>query len=927
MTSPRMSLVRSRIYDGLRAICDVSNFGLTSYTTAALPDRVYTGLDAAERPPSIALLEADLDVTHLPTPLESLLAPDTQSDETWAGETRRSLNRLEALWLLLEDRHRLLDVLPVEPLAHQASLVEHVIGTAGLRKVLIADEVGLGKTIEAGLIIQRLQQASTSLLKILYLTEARLVENVFGEFEKIGLKPRRWTAYLQEARLGPGDVDPLVIASTHRAVHHADAFARSGPWDVIIVDEAHHLTDWSEDGSSPQERMRLVRILVRDRLLPQGHLILMTGTPHQGHEPRFRNLLRLLSSDGKTEAEARGRVIYRIKDDITDWNGHPLFPVRRINSPTLIEVGQEYYKWLTAVHVLFSSGARTTAAGWRRAQALQWCASSPQAGLAYLVRLALRMGLTNHQVPALRDAIAALRPYREGQIDESIDLLQARMAKVPVVADEDDEEQAMVVDPGMLADVLRVGTGLVASDALAPKIQALRSWLNEAPNEKFVIFAQPVETVYTLRRRLEQELGRGSTALIVGEQSAEQRKAEIERFWEDPATRTLVSSRSGGEGINLQVSRRLVHFDVPWNPMEMEQRVGRVHRYGGLQTVIVDTLVLKDSRERRVLDRARARLGKIVGDLDRNRRELLFGRTMSLIPTEELQALMAGENFGPLTQDEEARLDTLITKGYQLWQEADQQFRTLSDRLRTLERGEVGEADFQEFLIEGLGVKEEPGWMRRSLEAGTNGSEPTVKDSPALVYRLGDDSLGFVGLDAGVGLMGPGYKPGRPRRLGLNVTWIAGQLRQAIGGADPEGKGESGLISGAGVALVQKNDWREWTTAEGFDKAATGALLLSYCTRKLDTTAGTVRELFAELHSWIVSSDNALESRLTPAQTASVLRMIRRPRPKRTRPESFNTEALLLSEATRLQSLRSRKPGDPLVAVFAMAAIWIEPAS
>ena len=68
--------------------------------------------------------------------------------------------------------------------------------------------------------------------------------------------------------------------------------------------------------------------------------------------------------------------------------------------------------------------------------------------------------------------------------------------------------------------------------------------------------------------------------------------------------------------------------------MEMEQRVGRVHRYGGLKTIIVETLVLKDSRERRVLDRARARLGRIVGDLDRDRQEMLFGRTMSAIPTE-----------------------------------------------------------------------------------------------------------------------------------------------------------------------------------------------------------------------------------------------------------------------------------------------------
>jgi SNF2 family DNA or RNA helicase len=923
-----MSLVRSRHYNGLRAICDVSNFGLTSYTTAALPDRVYTGLDAAERPPSIALLEADLDVTHLPTPLESLVSPNVQSDERWAAETRRTLGRLEAMWLLIEDRHRLLDVLPVEPLAHQASLVEHVVSTAGLRKVLIADEVGLGKTIEAGLIIQRLQQTSASPLRVLYLTEARLVENVFEEFERLGLKPRRWTAYLQEARLGPGDVDPLVIASTHRAVHHDEAFAKSGPWDVIIVDEAHHLTDWSDDGSSPQERMKLARTLVRDRLVPQGYLILLTGTPHQGHEHRFRNVLRLLSSDGKTEAEAGGRVIYRIKDDIRDWNGQPLFPIRCVNPPTLVEVGRKYYDWLASVHLLFSTGSSTTAAGWRRAQALQWCASSPQAGLAYLVRLALRMGMTSYESSDLHKAIAALRPYREGRADESIDLLEARLVKTREPSEEEDEGvQGRVVDPTMLADVLRVGTTLVAEDALAPKLRAISAWLQEHPDEKFVIFAQPVETVYTLNRRLERILGPDSVALIVGEQSREVRNKEIARFWQDPNVRALVSSRSGGEGINLQVSRRLVHFDVPWNPMEMEQRVGRVHRYGGLQTIIVETLVLKDSRERRILDRARARLGRIVGDLDRDRQEFLFGRTMSLISTEELQSLMAGENFGPLTQDEETRLDRLVTKGYQLWQEADQKFRVLSDQLQILDRGEVTEADLEDFLTNSLQVPGELGWTRRAFEGGLNGSEPVVKDSPAVVYRLGDGTLGYVGRDAGVGLFAPGYRPGRPRRLGLNVPWIAGQLRQAISGAVSSEKSNDEQVSGAGLALVPRKEWREWAETAGWQDriSNSGALFLTYCIRKLDPTGSTVRELASELQAWIVTADGTWESKLTAAQTGALVRLIRRPRPKRTRPDGFKSERLLTSEASRLPALRARKAGEPLTAVFPISAIWIEP--
>ncbi|MDF1662770.1 MAG: C-terminal helicase domain-containing protein, partial [Planctomycetota bacterium] len=131
----------------------------------------------------------------------------------------------------------------------------------------------------------------------------------------------------------------------------------------------------------------------------------------------------------------------------------------------------------------------------------------------------------------------------------------------------------------------------------------------------------------------------------------------IDRFRQNPKTRVLVSSRSGGEGINLQVAWRLIHFDVPWNPMELEQRVGRVHRYGSSCTVVVHTLVLEGSREERVLGRCRAKLGRIVKDIDEKRWLELYARTMSLIPMDQLANLMMGENFGPWTADDDQRLD------------------------------------------------------------------------------------------------------------------------------------------------------------------------------------------------------------------------------------------------------------------------------
>ncbi len=923
---PRLSLVRSSRYPGLRAISNISTFGYVSYDTAALPDRLYVGMDAAERPPSVVHGEADIDIQHVPTPLEVLTGQQIlgSEDVAWPTETRRSVARLEALWLLTEDRFRLLDASNVEPLAHQASLVEYILSSSDLDRVLIADEVGLGKTIEAALIIQRLQERNPG-LHVLYLTEARLVRNVMEEFGRVGLRPREWSTAVQEARLTPGDSDPLVVASMHRAVVNSDMVAASGPWDVLFVDEAHHLTDWSADGSDPQQRMRLCRRLVRDRLTPGGRVYLLSGTPHQGSEERFRNLLRLLSPRDD-ERGARGRVIYRIKDDIRDWDQRPLFPRRRVNQPTEIHAGEEYTRWLGAVHDLLTpatlNGSR--AAGWRRAQALQWCASSPQAGLAYLARLALRSGLTTRSLRVLEEAILALRPYRGGSVDEPLASLQTRLIARQTMTDEDAED--VFRDPRSgLRDVLEMGVELVRTDAIRHKLEHIFSWLHETPDEKLVVFAQPIETVFTLKHRLEAYLGPDSVSLIVGEQEPDERRREIDRFWSRDQRRILVSSRSGGEGINLQVARRLVHFDVPWNPMEMEQRVGRIHRYGGSQTVIIDTLVLADSREQRVLARSRARLGRIARDLDQDRLDVLFGRTMALIPLEELAALMAGENFGPLTNADEERIDQLITEGYERWQRADTDFRARSERVRTVQRGATSDGDLRALLLGRLSVQPATGWMRRVFDDDGDGAETTVSELPAEVFRLADGRLGFVGRDSGVGLVGPDRNGTRPRRLGLNDPQIAGAVRVLVG--EERRSDPADVPSGAGGLLVQQTSWADLLSRHGVPSAfATGAALIVYLTRRLDRDPAET-ELGAELHAWLTDASGDHEQALAAPVLADVIRLIRAPRPKRTRPALDGAARLLDLETRRLNELRRRTPGEPTTVVFPIAALWIEPTS
>lgn len=916
MSQVAPSLVRAPQYPGFRALIDVSTFGYARYTLAALPDRLYTGLDEAQRPQNIVQVAA-LDTERIPTPLEVLCDPGDFAGDAWPTETRRSLARLESLWLLVEDRYRRLDASVLEPLAHQAALVEHLLTTPGLERVLVGDEVGLGKTIEAGLLVQRLQEQSAG-LRTLYLTEARLVENVVEEFERLGLRPRQWTAQKQEARLTPGDSDRLVVASIHRAVVNQEVVGSSGPWDVLIVDEAHHLTDWSADGSDPQQRMRLVRRLIGERLAPNGRVILLTGTPHQGHRDRFVNLLKLLSQ-GEDADGAMGRVIYRIKDDIRGWDGEPLFPIRQVNPHRIISVPPEYHHWLEVVHGLLTPeiGA-SRASGWRRATALQWCASSPQAGLAFLVRLALRSGISSQSSNRLREAIAALRPYREGPEDEPLNVLETRLARPPV-QDEIDTEELFAGGRQRLEEVLALGVGLVRDDAFGQKLGALFDLLEEAEDEKLVVFAQPIETVYTLRRRLEQRLGPGTVALIVGGQEHAVRRDEIARFVEQRHVRVLVSSRSGGEGINLQVARRLVHFDVPWNPMEMEQRVGRVHRYGGAQTVLVDTFVLEGSREERVLARARARLARIVTDLDRERVELLFSRTMSLVPLDELAQLMAGENLGPLTPAEEDRLDHIVAEGYNRLQETDAEFRHRAMTLRTPEPGAVDFSDLESWMRRLGNATPADGWTRWVLAREPGDPEPRRVVAPATVLRLADGRVAFAAPEMAIGINGPDGQPGRPVRVGINDALLAGRLRENV---------EPGLPpSGAGLALVLVIEWDSWRSRVGVaDAFRRGGILATYLVRTIELNQSD-REVERRMHSWLVAPETGEAIPLPPSAMAELLRLVRDPRPKVKRPVGLQADVLRQFDADRIEELRRMAPTGSLNAVFPIGAIWIEPTS
>jgi superfamily II DNA or RNA helicase len=876
-------------------LAKTADFGLESYDLLRPPGRFWSDGSIA---PALSRPAVDAVDVHIePSPAELLKKPP--SGDTWTAQTKRSLARLAAWFLLLEDPQRRLVAQPVTPLAHQASIVQHVLQDPNLRSVLIADEVGLGKTIEAALIIKGLLERQPT-LRVLYLAPAGLVSNVREELRRLGLRFRSWVA--GSARDATLD-DSLVVASIHRAVvpSNFETFAKA-QWDVIVVDECHHLSAYGPDGSASRRKWRLIEDM-RRRLPTGARLVLLSGTPHQGHRERFDNLVSLLLRDDEPKTAVSGRVIYRTKEDVRDWEGRPLFPRREVRPATVLELSPAHRQWLEAIHELFEPGSKTRtegqhrAAGWRAAQALQWATSSIEAGLGYLVRQAVR-AKWDPKKPEMFAALTVLRPYRAGRDDEDVWELFGRIAQE--VGHQDDvgdfedieevEEGSWRPDKGALESVLRAGVTLLKEerhrkwDALYERI------LKQAGDEKVVLFAQPIETVTALARDLERRTGK-RPAIVIGGQSELERREEIRRFWEPDGVQFLVSSRAGGEGINLQIARRLVHVDVPWNPMEMEQRVGRVHRFLSRRTILVDTLVVAHSREADMYDVARARLREIASNLatDEEKLQALFARVMALVAPEELQDVLSREAVGPLSHTDRGAVAKLVEAGFESWERFHRRFDDAQRRIRALPGGLVRWDDLEAFAAEHVGAQPRDGFELLQFEI--DGAEVVSKSGRAKVLRVAgaDFACGDYG-----GMPITGKQGGRVEQLGTNTPAIQEALRKV------------GLpLQPTGAAHVR---WPEGVELPLGLRAPLGVLVIA----RLPYRLASAQELDADLRVYCVpASEGGVLEVSDDNDRAAIIRALIRAAVRREAEALPQLIDRLVTEELRIvESLRTARDGE-----------------
>lgn len=584
---------------------------------------------------------------------------------------RRAWLHVEAHALPLMENAAALTAARIDLLPHQVVLT-HRIATATPRRFLIADEVGLGKTIETALVLRELASRG-ELSRALMIVPAGLVNNWHRElnevfnlnFEVFGssgdVTDRRSNAFAKHDRL-IASVDTLKRRNRVRRILEAPK------WDLVVFDEAHHLSAYKSGGKIRKTENYKLAEAMRDHA---RDLLLLSATPHQGDHFRFWMLIQLLNptlfADADEMVEERHRlnsvVFRRTKADACTPDGSPLFARRWVHTEsfTMSDAERTFYAKLReylqdGFDLAKQQGNEGRALGFVMTIFQKIAASSFAAVQSTLRRRQLM--LTIHEA-ILKDQALDIDGHRRllddarrlihrerrlpddtagrGEVDRILADLKMRLIRkldldqLAMAASSESGEAttaqgedlaAVCVALSLPEERMRIEEVLSACpSARETKVEKLLRGLGalweQNPDEKVVIFATYLATVDLLSREIEAAYpGQGVVVLRGGDHGA--KLAAEKRFRRPDGPHVLVCTAAGREGINLQFSRVLFNFDLPWNPMDVEQRIGRIHRYGQKDTAQVYNLVLSDTIEGKIfllltdklLEIARA-LGKV----------------------------------------------------------------------------------------------------------------------------------------------------------------------------------------------------------------------------------------------------------------------------------------------------------------------------
>ena len=498
------------------------------------------------------------------------------------------------------------------PLPHQLHVLNRALSNNNVRYIL-ADEVGLGKTIEAGLIIKELKTRGL-IKRILVVCPTGLVtqwslemqdkfnekfhvilpedydtirkitgnEDVYGQFDQVispmdSIKPLERRVGWTEEKIAQYNEERIY------------SIINSG-WDLVVIDEAHRVA-----GSSGEvARHKLGKLLAA----ASPYLLLLTATPHNGKTEPFLRLIRLVDEkafpniNAIVKEQVAPYVIRTEKREAIDNNGNKLFKNRTTRA---IELHwDERHSMQRRLYEMVSDYvSKNYNKAMRNRGKNMW----------FVFLLIMMQRLVTSSTSAVRESMERRVKVLEEQAFKYQSMSEEEFAEMELEENMEDAIAAISLDIkeeiAQLNDIIAVAKQAefqYLDVKVEPLLEIIDDLFAEDRQRKVIIFTEFVATQSYLVKLLKD---RGySTSILNGSMSIEERNAVLQEFKTE--TDILISTDAGGEGLNLQFSNCIINYDLPWNPMKIEQRIGRVDRIGQQRDVIVYNFILADTVENRV---------------------------------------------------------------------------------------------------------------------------------------------------------------------------------------------------------------------------------------------------------------------------------------------------------------------------------------
>lgn len=604
------------------------------------------------------------------------VTPEKEPFDGDAGKFRLGVEALRLAIAYEYDPYFSLSIARVDPLPHQLEAVYDYFIKLPRIRFLLADDPGAGKTIMAGLLLKELK--IRGLIKrtlivapanLCFQWQRELKDKFREQFEII-----RSDVLRANYGSNPWQEKNQVITSiswVSRIEDAKDSLLRSH-WDLIIVDEAHKMSAYSSDKKTLAYQLGETLSQMTD------HYLLMTATPHKGDPANFCLFLELLDKDVygdvKSLEEAMSRheapfYLRRVKEALMTFPDPDtgevkmLFTKRNVQT-TEFQIDDDEWSFYDALTRYVED------------QSIKAAEDDSARGRALSFTMAMLQRRFASSIYAVRRSLERMKEKREKILADPAAYRQEQIIKkLPDDFDElpEEEQQEIIsqledvvasVDPAALMEEILQLNKLIDNARvleyreIESKLTKLKEVLTdqkvfEDSKMKLLIFTEHKDTLDYLVGKLREwrlTVTKIHGGMKIGDRDTPGTRIYAEREFKEDC-QVMVATEAAGEGINLQFCWFMINYDIPWNPVRLEQRMGRIHRYGQEKDCLIFNFVSTNTREGRVLQKLFDRIRKIEEDLDPKHTGKIFNVLGDIFPSNMLERMVRDMYAHNLTEE------------------------------------------------------------------------------------------------------------------------------------------------------------------------------------------------------------------------------------------------------------------------------------